>query len=81
MIGSQSGEQRVNEYAQLSLLRIYCIVIRSELKYLIEAKVLSWRNCENGQNTAGSVRDDLLIMCNRLQLFKVGSNPDPEPNR
>jgi len=53
---SQIGEEEVKERATLHPLCIYDIVIRSELKYLIGANVLSLQNYENCQKTVGSVR-------------------------
>jgi hypothetical protein len=43
LIGSQIGDQGVKDHAKLHLLHIYHIVIQSELKYLIGAKVRSSR--------------------------------------
>jgi len=80
LIRSQSGGLDVEEHAKLHVLRIYHIVIQSELKYWIGAKVLSWRNCETGQKTAGSVLFGLLIGLNPLHWCPFGSNPDLEPN-
>ena len=43
LTGSQNGDQEVKEYATLHLVHIYHIVIRSELRYLMGAKVCSSR--------------------------------------
>jgi hypothetical protein len=41
VIGSQIREWEVKEHLKLHVLRIYHIVIRSKLQYLIGAKLLS----------------------------------------
>jgi len=61
VIISQIEEWEVKEHQKLHLLRIYHIVIQSELKSLIGAKVLSLRKSGTCQKTAGSVRFGFLI--------------------
>jgi len=75
------GEWEVKEHPKLHVLHIYRIVIQSQLKYIIEAKVLTFRECGTGYKTAGSVRFGFLMWYNLLQWFLFGSNQDPEPNR
>jgi len=55
VIGSQIGKWEVKEHPKLHVLCIYYIVIRSQLKYLIGAKVKSLWKCGTGQKTLGSV--------------------------
>ena len=80
LIGSLIGEQEVKPHAKLNLLHIYHIVIQSELKRLIGAKVPSLQTCETSQRTAGSVRFGLSMRLNPLQWFQFGFNPHPEQN-
>jgi len=61
LIGSQIREEEVKEHANLYLLYIYHNVIRSELKYLIGANVLSSLECGTGQKTVDSVRIGVLM--------------------
>jgi len=81
VIESQIEEWQVKEHLKLHTLGIYHIVIRSELKYLIGAKVRSWQKCGTSQRTAGLVRCSFSMWSNLLPGFKSGSDPDPEPNR
>jgi len=61
VIGSQIGEWEAEEHLKLHLLRIYHTVIQSQLKYLIQAKVLGVRKYKTVQKTEGLVGFGILM--------------------
>jgi hypothetical protein len=74
------GEWKVKEHVKLHLLHMYHIVIHSQLKYLIGAKVQTLRNCQTAQLMARLMWFSFLMGYHSLQWFQFGSNLDLELN-
>jgi len=79
----QIRQQEVKKHAKLHLLHIYHIVIWSELKYLIAAKVLSWQKW--GSAVYGTRPEKRRFRCSfgfkQLVIGQFGSLAVAEPNR